>query len=183
MPVLKKRYVNEAVPRLKKLLGVTNLLRLPRLVKVAVNMAIGIADKDVFKAHVDELAAITGQKPIIMKARKSIANFKLRKGMNIAAKVTLRGDRMYEFLDRLFNGALPRIRDFRGLSSESFDGCGNYTLGVREQAIFPEIDPDNVSVNQGMDITIVTTARNDGEARELLKLLGMPFAHQERGVG
>jgi large subunit ribosomal protein L5 len=175
-PNLKTKYVNEVVPKLAEKLGVQNRLRLPRLVKVVVNMGIGIADKDAFKVHVAELTAITGQKPIITKARKSISNFKLRQGMNIGAKVTLRGNRMYEFLERFISAALPRIRDFRGLSPHAFDGRGNYTIGIREQTIFPEIDPNHAGALQGMDLTIVTTARNDREAHELLKLLGMPFA-------
>jgi large subunit ribosomal protein L5 len=173
---LKDKYVKEAVPKLKEQLGSGNVLRLPRLVKVVVNMGIGIADKDTFKLHVDELTKITGQKPVITRARQSISNFKLRKGMTIGARVTLRGSRMYEFLDRLINAALPRIRDFRGLRRESFDGRGNYTLGVLEQMIFPEIDPNHAGAIQGMDITIVTTGRNDDEGRALLGLLGMPFA-------
>jgi large subunit ribosomal protein L5 len=133
-------------------------------------------DKDAFKVHVEELGQITGQKPVVTKAKKSISNFKLRKGMNIGAKVTLRGARMYEFLDRFMSAALPRIRDFRGLSPHGFDGRGNFTVGIREQTIFPEIDPNHAGAIQGMDITIVTTGRTDQEARELLKLMGMPFA-------
>ena len=176
MPALKDKYVGEVVPLLKKQLGITNRLRVPRLAKVVVNMGIGIAEKDAFKNCTDDLAMVTGQKPLVTKARKSISNFKVREGMNIGAKVTLRGDRMYEFLDRLINVALPRIRDFRGLAPASFDGHGNYTFGVLEQTIFPEIDPNNVKVNQGMDITIGTSTENDSEARELLKLLGMPFS-------
>jgi large subunit ribosomal protein L5 len=176
MPSLKDKYINEAIPKLKKELGCENLLRLPRLVKVVVNMGIGVADKDTFKAHVEELAKITGQKPIVTLAKQSISNFKLRKGMTIGAKVTLRGSRMYEFLDRLISAALPRIRDFRGLRREAFDKMGNYTLGVKEQTIFPEIDPNHAGAVQGMDITIVTTGRNAAEARALLSALGMPFA-------
>lgn len=175
-PRLKAKYNDEVVGKLGELLGIANRLRVPRLTKIVVNMGIGIADKDVFKGHVDELATITGQKPIITKARTSISNFKLREGMNIGAKVTLRGTRMYEFLDRFISGALPRIRDFRGLSLHAFDGRGNYTIGIKEQTIFPEIDPNHAGAIQGMDITIVTTGRTDQESRELLKLLGMPFA-------
>ena len=176
MPRLKDKYIKDVVPKLKQDLGATNVLRVPRLVKVVVNMGIGVADKDAFKAHVEELGRITGQKPIVTRAKKSISNFKLREGMTIGAKVTLRGNRMYEFLDRLISAALPRIRDFRGLRRDAFDGRGNYTLGVLEQTIFPEIDPNHAGAIQGMDITIVTTGRNDDEARALLSALGMPFA-------
>jgi len=175
-PRLKEKYDKEVMSKLGENLGVKNRLRIPRLVKVIVNMGIGIVDKDVFKAHVEELTAITGQKPVVTKARKSISNFKLRKGMNIGAKVTLRGNRMYEFLDRFISSSLPRIRDFRGLSPHGFDGRGNFTIGIREQTIFPEIDPNHAGAIQGMDITIVTTGKTDQEAKELLKLLGMPFA-------
>lgn len=176
MPTLKDKYNNEVVPRLKEQFGVTNRLGVARLVKVVVNMGIGISEKDAISSLTSDLARITGQRPVTTKARKSISNFKVRKGMIIGAKVTLRGARMYEFLDRLINAALPRIRDFRGVSTVSFDGHGNYTLGIREQTIFPEIDPNNVSITQGMDITIVTTAKKNEEARELLKLLGMQFS-------
>jgi large subunit ribosomal protein L5 len=176
MPRLKDKYVNEVVPKLQQQLGVSNRLQVPRLAKVVVNMGIGVVDKDVFKTHVEELTRITGQKPIITRARKSISNFKLREGMTIGAKVTLRADRMYEFLDRLIGAALPRIRDFRGLRRDAFDGRGNYTLGIREQTIFPEIDPNHAGAIQGMDITIATSARSDDDARALLTLLGMPFA-------
>jgi large subunit ribosomal protein L5 len=176
IPTLKAKYVNDVVPKLKEKLGFTNVMRVPRLKKVVVNMGIGISDKDALKTHVEELTAITGQKPQVTKARKSISNFKIRQGMSIGARVTLRGARMYEFMDRLINAGLPRIRDFRGLAPNSFDGRGNYTMGLKEQTIFPEIDPNSVSAAQGMDITIVTSARTDGEARELLKMLGMPFA-------
>jgi large subunit ribosomal protein L5 len=176
MPTLKEKYRKEVMPKVAETLGIRNPMRLPRLTKVVVNMGMGVAEKDAFKTHAEELSRITGQKPQITRARKSISNFKLRAGMNIGAKVTLRGDRMYEFLDRLINAALPRIRDFRGLPATAFDGRGNYTVGIREQTIFPEIDPNQVSGTQGMDVTIVTTARSDEEARTLLKLLGMPFA-------
>lgn len=175
-PRLKEKYAKEMVPKLMKELGITNPMRVPRLVKVVINMGVGIAEKDAMKVHMEELAKITGQKPVMTKARKSISNFKLRAGMNIGAKVTLRGNRMYEFMDRMISAALPRIRDFRGLPSDSFDGRGNYTMGIKEQTIFPEIDPNNVTVVQGMDITMVTTADEDREARELLRMLGMPFA-------
>jgi len=176
MPRLKDKYVNEVLPKLGRELNETNAMRLPRLTKVVVNMGIGIADKDQFKKHVEELAQLTGQRPVVTRAKQSISNFKLRAGMNIGAKVTLRGVRMYEFLDRLISAGLPRIRDFRGVPTNSFDGRGNYTLGVKEQTIFPEVDPNHVTAVQGMDITIVTSARDDRECRMLLSLLGMPFA-------
>jgi large subunit ribosomal protein L5 len=176
IPRLKERYTADVVAKLKEKLKVTNQLRLPRIVKVVVNMGISALKKDSINNLVADLAKITGQKPVTTKARKSISNFKVREGMIVGAKVTLRGDRMYEFLDRLISAALPRIRDFRGLPPTGFDGHGNYTLGVKEQTVFPEIDPNNVTVTQGMDVTIVTTARNNDEAREMLKLMGMPFS-------
>lgn len=176
MPTLKDRYNNEVVPKLKEQFGITNRLGIARLEKIVVNMGIGTSDKDALSSLAEDLTRITGQRPVMTKARKSISNFKVREGTIIGAKVTLRGDRMYEFLDRLINAALPRIRDFRGLSPASFDGHGNYTLGILEQAIFPEIDPNNVGVNQGMDVTVVTTTNKDEEARELLKLLGIQFS-------
>lgn len=179
MPRLRDRYANEVVPELKKTLGVANALRVPKVEKIVVNMGIGLADRDVFKAHNEELARITGQKPVVTRARKSISNFKIREGLELGAKVTLRGDRMFEFLDRLISAALPRIRDFRGVSAGAFDGAGNYTLGVREQTIFPEIDPDSTNESQGLDVTIVTSTDSDDEAFELLKLLGMPFAEKK----
>jgi large subunit ribosomal protein L5 len=178
MPALKDKYRQTVIPRLMETLGFKNPQRVPRLTKVVVNMGFGIAEKDAMKAHTEELTMITGQKPVQNKARKSISNFKLRQGMIVGAKVTLRGDRMYEFLERLISAALPRIRDFRGLSVNAFDGRGNYTFGVREQTIFPEIDPDKAGPSQGMDITLATTARDDKEALELLKLLGIPFARK-----
>jgi large subunit ribosomal protein L5 len=155
-----------------------SIMEVPRLEKIVVNMGVGDAkDNPKFlESAVEELAAITGQKPIVTKAKKSVAAFKLRQGMNVGAKVTLRGDRMYEFYDRLVNVALPRVRDFRGVSEKSFDGRGNYALGIKEQLIFPEIDYDKVEKVRGMDIIIVTTARTDEEARELLRLMGMPFS-------
>ena len=153
-------------------------MEVPRLLKVVVNMSVNASvDKDALKAVAEDLAKITGQRPVITKARKSIANFKLREGMPIGAKVTLRGAMMYEFLERLIRATLPRIRDFRGVSRTGFDGRGNYTLGLKEQTLFPEIQPDQVKRIQGMDITIVTTAKTNDEARELLQLLGMPFAN------
>ena len=177
MPRLKDRYRQEIVPALKTKLGLQNPMLVPRMVKVVVNMGFGIVEKDVQKALLQDLAAITGQQAVPCKARKSISNFKLREGMVIGAKVTLRGDRMYEFVDRLISAALPRIRDFRGISARGGDGRGNYTLGLKEQAIFPEIDAArHGGSEQGMDVTFVTTARNDQETRELLAHLGMPFA-------
>lgn len=174
---LKLRYRQEVVPRLRERFGYRNVMEVPRVEKVVVNMRVGEAVQDprqIDKA-VEELATITGQRPLVTRARKSIAAFKLRAGMPIGAKVTLRGDRMYEFLDKLFNVALPRIKDFKGVSERAFDGRGNLNLGVREQLIFPEIDYDKVDRIRGMDITIVTTARTDEEARELLRLLGLPL--------
>jgi large subunit ribosomal protein L5 len=174
---MKVRYREELLPRLQRELGLPNPMQVPRLEKIVVNMGIGDALKDsrMLEAAVEDLTTITGQKPIVTKARKSIAGFKLREGSAIGAKVTLRGDRMWEFLDRLIATAIPRIRDFRGLNPRAFDGHGNYTLGLTEQLIFPEIDYDKVAKVRGMDITIVTTARNDDEGRALLVALGFPF--------
>ena len=180
-PRLKQKYMDDVVPKLKTKLGVSNHMRLPRIVKVVLNMGIAASKKDAITKLVEDLGKIAGQKPVQTKARKSISNFKVREGMVVGAKVTLRGDRMFEFLDKLISAALPRIRDFRGLSPTGFDGRGNYTLGLKEQTVFPEIDPNNVTVTQGMDVTIVTTARNNDEAREMLKLLGMPFSGQLAG--
>lgn len=176
--LLKERYQKQVVPELQKRLGLKNRMQAPRLAKIILNMGFDAAmDKDVLKALTQELAVISGQKPVVTKSRKSISNFKIRKGMNVGAKVTLRGGRMYDFFERLVNLALPRIRDFRGVSNRGFDGRGNYTLGLKEQTIFPEIDAGHGGVTeQGMDITFVTTARNDKETRELLSQLGMPFA-------
>jgi large subunit ribosomal protein L5 len=177
-PRLRARYREELVPSLKEQLGLANLMQVPRLEKVVVNMGVGDAVKDgrLLDAALEDLATITGQKAVVTKARKSIAGFKLREGMAIGAKVTLRGPYMWEFVDRLVSLALPRIRDFRGLSPTAFDGHGNYTLGVTEQLIFPEIDYDKVVKVTGMDITIVTTATTDDEGRALLAALGFPFA-------
>jgi large subunit ribosomal protein L5 len=177
-PRLRVRYRDELVPALKEQLGLINLMQVPRLEKVVVNMGVGEAVKDgrLLDAALEDLATITGQKAVVTKARKSIAGFKLREGMAIGAKVTLRGAYMWEFVDRLVSLALPRIRDFRGLSPTAFDGHGNYTLGVTEQLIFPEIDYDKVVKVTGMDITIVTTAETDDEGRALLAALGFPFA-------
>jgi large subunit ribosomal protein L5 len=177
-PRLRTRYRDELVPALKEQLGLINKMQVPRLEKVVVNMGVGEAVKDgrLLDAALEDLATITGQKAVVTKARKSIAGFKLREGMAIGAKVTLRGAYMWEFVDRLISLALPRIRDFRGLSPTAFDGHGNYTLGVTEQLIFPEIDYDKVVKVTGMDITIVTTATTDDEGRALLAALGFPFA-------
>jgi large subunit ribosomal protein L5 len=175
---LKDFYMNEAVSAMMDKFKYKSIMEVPRLEKVVVNMGVGDAKENpkFLESAVEDLATITGQKPIVTKARKSVAAFKLREGMNVGAKVTLRGDRMYEFLDRLLNVALPRVRDFRGVSDKSFDGRGNYALGIKEQLIFPEINYDKIDKVRGMDIIIVTTARTDEEARELLRILGMPFA-------
>jgi len=174
---LKQRYETEIRPALVAEFGFKNLMQAPRVEKVVVNMGLGeaIQNGKILDASVEQLAAITGQKPVVTKARKSIANFKLRQGQSIGAMVTLRGDRAYEFLDRLLNIALPRVRDFKGVSPKAFDGKGNYTLGVKEQIIFPEINYDRVEKIKGLNITVVTTARNDEEGRALLRHLGMPF--------
>ncbi len=176
MASLKDKYRNELVPALREKLGLSNIMLVPRLTKIVINMGFGIVEKDVQKKLIEELAAITGQQPMLCKARKSISNFKLREGMVIGAKVTLRSVRMFEFLDRLISAGLPRIRDFRGVPNRGFDGHGNYTFGLKEQTIFPEIDAAAIPVEQGMDITLCTTARDDQQARELLVQLGMPFA-------
>lgn len=176
MTALRDKYDSEVTGALKESLGISNVMMIPRLQKVVVNMGMGCADKDHLKSSVEELGSVTGQKPVVTKARKSISNFKLRAGMDIGAKVTLRKTRMYEFLDRLINSALPRIRDFRGVPPTGFDGRGNYTLGIKDQTIFPEIDPNSSNATQGMNITIVTSTESDAEAREMLKLLGMPFS-------
>ena len=177
IPRLKRRFREELLPRLQSSRGFTNLMQVPRLEKIVINMGIGDSLKDgrLLDAALEDLGIITGQKPLITKARKSIAGFKLREGMAIGAKVTLRGDRMWEFLDRLLSTALPRIRDFRGLNPDQFDGHGNYTIGVTEQLIFPEIDYDKVVKVRGMDITVVTTAKTDDDGRALLQALGFPF--------
>ncbi|HBA83562.1 MAG TPA: 50S ribosomal protein L5 [Verrucomicrobia bacterium] len=177
MSKLKEKYLKEVVPALKKTGKYANPMDVPKLTKVVINMGVKAdVERDALKALADDLAKITGQKAVITKATKSIANFKLREGMAIGAKVTLRGERMYLFLERMIHAALPRIRDFRGVSPKAFDGRGNYTLGLKEQTIFPEIQPDQVKRTQGMDITMVTTAKTNDDARELLKLMGIPFA-------
>ena len=177
MPSLKRRYLEEVRPRLMERFGYKNIMQVPRLEKVVINIAVGEATQNpkALDHAMADLAAISGQRPLVRRAKRSIAAFRLRKGMPIACMVTLRGDRMYEFLERLIHVALPRVRDFKGVPPESFDGRGNYSLGLREQLIFPEVDYDKVDKVRGMNITIVTTARTDEEANELLRLLGMPF--------
>ena len=174
---LRTRYQKEVAPQIAKDFGIRNPMAVPRVDKIVLNMGMGeaIANSKILDTAVEELRSIAGQKPVITKAKKSIASFKLRQGMPIGVMVTLRGDRMYEFLDRLVSVALPRVRDFRGVSPKAFDGRGNYTIGVREQLIFPEIDFNKVDKLRGMNISIVTTAKNDEQARALLKALGMPF--------
>jgi large subunit ribosomal protein L5 len=180
VPRLKERFRRELIPELQQELGFENPMQVPGLEKIVVNMGVGDAARDAkaLDGAVADLATITGQKPRVTKAKKSIAGFKLRAGMSIGAKVTLRGDRMWEFLDRLLATALPRIRDFRGLDPNAFDGRGNYTLGLTEQLVFPEIDYDKIDAVRGMDITVVTTARDDDEGRALLRALGFPFRGQ-----
>lgn len=179
-PRLKERYVKEIVPELKERFQYKSVMQVPKLTKICVNKGIGdaVADKKLVDLGAEELSAITGQRAVITKAKKSISNFKLRDGMPIGARVTLRGDRMYEFMDRLMSVALPRVRDFRGINDKSFDGRGNYTLGVKEQIIFPEISIDKVNKISGMDITFVTTANTDEESYALLKAFGMPFKNK-----
>lgn len=175
---LKVKYNEEIVSQLKEKFGYKNVMQVPKLEKIVLNMGLG-SEKDNPKgieSALDELTQIAGQKAVVTKAKKSVANFKVREGMNIGAKVTLRGDRMYEFIDRLFNIALPRVRDFRGINPNSFDGRGNYSMGIREQLIFPEIQYDKIDKVRGMDICFVTTANTDEEARELIALMGAPFA-------
>ena len=178
MARMREFYVNEVAPALNKKFGYKSVMQIPKLDKIVINVGCGEARENskAIDAIITDLSAITGQRPVVCKARKSVANFKLREGMNIGAKVTLRGDRMYEFLDRLFNVALPRVRDFRGINANSFDGRGNYNMGLKEQLIFPEIDYDKIDKVRGMDICFVTTANTDEEARELLTLMGAPFA-------
>ena len=178
VPNLKKKYQDEVAPALMQKFGYKSSMEIPRIVKVVVNCGCGEArdNSKVLEAVVSDLTTITGQKAIITKAKKSVANFKLREGMPIGAKVTLRADRMWEFLDRLFNVALPRVRDFRGISADAFDGRGNYALGVKEQLIFPEIEYDKIDKIRGLDVVICTTAKTDEEAKELLTQIGAPFA-------
>jgi len=177
MSALKDRYIQDMRPALLTRFAYKNVMAVPRLEKIVINMGVGEGKDNVklLDAAVKDLSLITGQKPVITKAKKSVASFKLREGMSIGCKVTLRGERMYDFLSKLINVALPRVRDFRGVSPRSFDGRGNYTLGLKEQLIFPEINYDEVVRVQGMDITVVTTAKSDEEARELMRLIGMPF--------
>lgn len=178
---MQERYNKEIAPALLKSFGFKNVMQVPRLEKIVVNIGLGEAldNPKALESAVADLTIITGQKPVTTKARKSIANFKLREGRLIGTKVTLRGERMWAFLDRLVNTALPRVRDFRGVSPNAFDGRGNYTLGLRDQLIFPEIEYDKIDKLRGMEVTIVTTARNDDQARALLRMLGMPFSKKE----
>jgi len=175
---LKEKYINDVKNALMDKFQYKSSMQIPKLEKIVINMGLGDAKENskMLQIAVDELTLIAGQKPIVTKAKKSVANFKVREGMNVGAKVTLRGERMYEFLDRFVSIALPRVRDFRGVNPNSFDGRGNYSLGVKEQLIFPEIEYDKVDVVRGMDITFVTTAKTDEESRELLKLMGIPFS-------
>ncbi|AKL97042.1 MULTISPECIES: 50S ribosomal protein L5 [Clostridium] len=177
MARLREKYKNEIAAAMMEKFGYSNVMEIPKLEKVVINMGIGDAKDNAksLEVAVKELATIAGQKPVITKAKKSVSNFKVREGMSIGAKVTLRGEKMYEFVDRLVNVALPRVRDFRGVSAKAFDGRGNYALGIKEQLIFPEIEYDQVEKVRGMDIIFVTTAKTDEESRELLKLMGMPF--------
>ncbi len=174
---LKEYYRKTVVPAMVEARGYRNPMQAPRLLKIVLNTCVGTEhDRDTLKAAAEDLARIAGQRPVITKARKSISNFKLREGMNIGAKVTLRGDRMYEFMERLIGAALPRIRDFRGVSPRGFDGRGNYTLGVKDHTVFPEVNPDQAGRTHGLDVTFVTSAASNEEARDLLERLGMPFA-------
>ncbi len=177
MARMKDYYKNDVAPALMKKFGYKSVMQIPKLDKVVINVGCGEArdNAKIIDAIMGDLAQITGQKAVVCKARKSVANFKLREGMNIGAKVTLRADRMYEFVDRLFNVALPRVRDFRGINPDSFDGRGNYSMGIKEQLIFPEIEYDKIDKVRGMDIAFITTAKTDEEARELLSMLGAPF--------
>ncbi len=181
MNKMQEKYNREVIPALRKAFDLKNIMQVPRIEKVVVNIGMGEAmdNPKALESAVSDLTTVTGQKPITTKARKSIANFKLREGRLIGTKVTLRGDRMWAFLDRLMNTALPRVRDFRGVSANAFDGRGNYTLGLRDQLIFPEIEYDKIDKLRGMEVTIVTTARNDDQARVMLQLLGMPFIKKE----
>ena len=178
---MQEKYNNEVVPALRKAFDLKNIMQVPRITKVVINIGMGEAmdNPKAMEAAVADLTTVTGQKPVMTKARKSIANFKLREGRLIGTKVTLRGDRMWAFLDRLLSTALPRVRDFRGVSANAFDGRGNYTLGLRDQLIFPEIEYDKIDKMRGMEVTIVTTAKDDDQARVMLQLLGMPFSKKE----
>lgn len=178
MSRLKEAYLNEIVPALKEKFNYKNVMQIPKIEKIVVNMGVGEArdNAKVLESAVADMQLITGQKPVVTKAKKSIANFKIREGMNIGCKVTLRGEKMYDFMDRLINLALPRVRDFRGVNPNAFDGRGNYALGIKEQLIFPEVEYDKIDKVRGMDVIFVTTAHTDEEARELLTQFGMPFA-------
>jgi large subunit ribosomal protein L5 len=178
---LKDKYLSEVVKGLQEKYNYKNIMQIPKVTKIVINMAVGeaVTNSKALDAAVGDMTIISGQKPIITKAKKSIAAFKVREGMNLGCKVTLRGQRMYEFLDKLMNLALPRVRDFHGISLSGFDGRGNYTLGLKEQLIFPEIEYDKIDKARGMDITIVTTAKNDEESRDMLALMGMPFEKQQ----
>jgi large subunit ribosomal protein L5 len=178
LPRLREKYENEVVPAMREKFGYKSIMEVPKVDKVVVNMGVGDAkdNSKLLDAAVNDLTLISGQKAVVTRSKKSIANFKIRQGMAIGCKVTLRGAKMYEFVDKLFNVALPRVRDFKGVSTKAFDGRGNYSLGVKEQLIFPEVEYDKVEKLRGMDIIFVTTAKSDEEARELLRLLGMPFA-------
>ncbi len=178
MARMKEFYKSDVAPALMKKFGYKSVMQIPKLDKIVINVGCGEArdNAKVIDSIMNDLSAITGQRPVVCKAKKSVANFKLREGMNIGVKVTLRGERMYEFLDRLFNVALPRVRDFRGINANSFDGRGNYSMGIKEQLIFPEIEYDKIDTVRGMDVCFVTTAHTDEEARELLTLMGAPFA-------
>lgn len=181
-PTMKTKYREQVVPELQKKFSYANPMQIPAITKVAINVSVGMQhDRDALTAVLDDLAKVTGQRPMMIKAQRSVSNFKLREGVALSGKVTLRGTRMYEFLDRLINIALPRIRDFRGIPAESFDGRGNYSLGLKEQTIFPEMNPDKVRKIHGMDVTFVTSAQTDGEAFELLSLMGMPFEKKTKG--
>jgi large subunit ribosomal protein L5 len=182
VPRLREKYQKDVVPALMSRFSYTNTMQVPRLKKIVINIGLGeaVANPKLIDSAVQELTAIAGQKPVVTRSKKAIANFKLRAGLPIGVKVTLRRERMWEFLDRLVNLSLPRVRDFRGVSPKAFDGCGNYTLGLKEQIVFPEIDFDKVDKVKGMNITVCTTAGSDEEAKELLDKLGMPFRNQER---
>jgi large subunit ribosomal protein L5 len=181
-PTMKTLYREKVVPELQKKFSYANPMQIPAISKIAINVSVGMQhDRDTLTAVLEDLAKITGQRPMMIKAKRSVSNFKLREGVSLSGKVTLRGDRMYEFLDRLINVALPRIRDFRGIPSDSFDGRGNYSLGLKEQTIFPEINPDKVRKIHGMDVTFVTSAGSNEEAFELLRLMGMPFEKKAKG--
>ncbi len=176
-PTLKTKYQDAVAPKLMESQGYSSKMQVPAMKKIVLNLCVSLSnDRDTLTALADDLGKITGQKAVITKAKKSVSNFKLREGMPIGARVTLRGNRMYEFMDRLVNVTLPRIRDFRGIPGNSFDGQGNYSMGLQEQTVFPEIDPDKVKKTHGMDITFVTSAKTDTEAKELLTLMGMPFS-------